>query len=438
MEPTPDTILVAITKRPNICRAGLPPNHINDDYPARSTAVGKIDLVRRLAFSPAGELFATRGKDLYRGPMPSDPNADWFSTAKRVDTVDWDTIGIMLFHPDGTMYVVTNNGTFYKGPPPDNDKVSWMYQEATIVGQRFWETLHTVFFDNDGMLYAVTREGRLVARRPPVSAGDPWLSQAVIVGGGDWRNLCGFISFSPDGYLWCVNIKNGDCFRGLPPTRQDPPSRQDPNSYIKNAQQLGRNYNRFPIFAFTIDRMMKSILSFEFLPDLGEVLSLDTEVMYTQVYTNSSSTTLYHTFSFSETVTETSTFSQQHGFTVAFGAEMHFKAGIPILLEYETKISIDMSTTHTWTLTETNTVQRTFTSSTKVVVPAKSSIRMTATIQKGQMNVPYRAKIRTMFGSEAFIEGIWKGVTYYHLMVSQEDYRPQHDSDIAEDYTDLA
>uniref|UniRef100_A0A8C5PPI6 Tachylectin 2 domain-containing protein n=1 Tax=Leptobrachium leishanense TaxID=445787 RepID=A0A8C5PPI6_9ANUR len=432
MEVTQDTILVAITKRPNICRAGLPPNHINDDYPARSTAVGKIDLVRRLAFSPAGELFATRGKDLYRGPMPSDANADWFSIAKRVDTVDWDKIRFIFFHPDGTMYAVTNNGAFYKGPPPDNDKVSWLYRVATKIGQRSWETNHALFFNNEGVLYAVTREGRLVARHPPVSASDSWLSDAVIVGGGDWRNLSGFISFSPDGYLWCVNKKNGDCFRGLPPTRQDP------NNYIKNAQKLGRNYNRFPVFVFTVDRMMKSILSFEFLPDSGEIVSLTTEVMHTQVYPNGSSTTLYHTFSFSETTTETSTFSQQHGFTVASSAEMHFEAGIPILLEYEQKISIDVSTTHTWTLTETNTVQRTFTSSTKVEVPAKSSIRMTATIQKGQMNVPYRAKIQTMFGSEAFIEGIWKGVTYYHLMVSQDDYRPQYDSDIAEDYTDIA
>ncbi|CAH2299217.1 Hypothetical predicted protein [Pelobates cultripes] len=416
---TPDTILFAVTHKPKIARVGLPPHHVDDNFNARSLVIGKMYDATKITFSPEGDLFAVRGPNLFRGPMPSDPKKDWFPTAKMVGTVDWNKFKFLFFFdPNGLLYAVTKNGEFYKGPAPDNENMSWLYRQATKIGQGTWDTFHALFFDNKGILYAVTNNGTLVMRSPPTRVGDDWLGTSTTIGIGDWRPLCHFIDFSPDDYLWCVNKNNGKIYKGLPPTAADP------GSYLKNAEYLGYNYNTYRFLAFSIDKTIQSIGSFEFLPDSGEILSQGIEVLQSQIYTNTSSSTLKHSFSFSKTLTETSTFTQEHGFTVSYGSETTFSAGIPFISKTETKISVNTSTTHTWSLTKTNTTETTFSSSTDVEVPAGRNIRMVATVLKGEMNVPYRAKIQTLFGYETIIQGMWKGVTHYNLTVSQEDYKP--------------
>ncbi|CAH2299282.1 Hypothetical predicted protein [Pelobates cultripes] len=412
---TPDTLLFAV--KDYIGRAGLPPKNLLDNFDARSSIVGKLNNVSKIAFNPEGVLFAVRGTELFMGAMPSNPNLDWFSTAKRVGKTDWDGFKCLFFDPNGLLYAATKKGEFYKGPAPSNENVSWLYGQATKIGTAGWNTFDALFFDPKGILYAVTGDDKLVTRSPPTKPDDNWLDSSKTIGKGGWRILTHFMAFTLESDLWCVDSKNGSIYKGPAPTIAD-------TNYIEKAEKLGWGYNVYPLLSFTIDKTMQSIVSFEFLPDSGKILSQGTEVVQTQIYNNKSSTPLKHTFSFSKTMTESSTFSQEHGFTVSVGAEMGFKAGVPFIGEMETKISINMSTTHNWNFTKTNETQTTFSSSTDVEVPGGQSIRMVASVTKGEMDVPYCAKIRTLFGYETTVKGTWKGVTHYNLMVSQENYKP--------------
>uniref|UniRef100_A0A8C5PJI0 Tachylectin 2 domain-containing protein n=1 Tax=Leptobrachium leishanense TaxID=445787 RepID=A0A8C5PJI0_9ANUR len=412
---TPYTILFAV--KDYAASVGLPPTNINDSFYDRSTIVGTLCNVSKIVFNPDGKLFAVRGAELYRGSMPSNMVQDWFTTAKRVGKTNWDQFTFLLFDPQGVLYAATKNGELYKGPAPSNENMSWLYGEATKVGRSGWSKFDNLFFDLKGNLYAVTDDDKLVMRSPPTNPDDQWLASSTTVGKGGWRVLSHFMAVSPDGALWCVDSSNGNIYKGPIPTKDD-------TRYLDRAEKLGYSYNMYPLMSFTIDKTMLSIVSCEFLPELGKIESQTTEVVQTQTYVNPSSSPLKHTFTFSKTLTEISTFSQDHGFTVAAGAELTFKAGVPFIAETEAKIFINVSTTHNWSFKEENQTQTTFSSSTDVEVPAGRSIRMIASVTKGEMDVPYNMVIRTLFGFKTTITGIWKGVNRYNLMVTQEDYKP--------------
>uniref|UniRef100_A0A8C5QPC6 Tachylectin 2 domain-containing protein n=1 Tax=Leptobrachium leishanense TaxID=445787 RepID=A0A8C5QPC6_9ANUR len=410
-----DTILFAV--RGSSASAGLPPKNISDSFYDRSTIVGLLNNVSKIAFNPDGKLFAVRGAELYRGSMPSNADQDWFSTAKRVGKTNWDSLKLIIFDPQGVLYAATKDGEFYKGPAPSNENVSWLYGEATKVGTSGWSKFNNLFFDLKGNLYAVTESDKLVMGSPPTKPDASWLDSSTTVGKGGWRVLSHFMAVSPDGALWCVDSSNGNIYKGPIPTKDD-------TSYLDRAEKLGYSYNMYPLMSFTIDKTMLSIVSCEFLPELGKITSQNTEVVQTQIYVNRSSSPLKHTFTFSKTLIEISAFSQDHGFTLAVGAEMKFKGGVPFIAETEAKISVNLSTTHNWNFKEENRTQTTFSSSTGVEVPAGCAIRMIASVTKGEMEMPYRMVIRTLFGFKTTIPGIWRGVNHYNLMVTQEDYKP--------------
>uniref|UniRef100_A0A8C5QQX7 Tachylectin 2 domain-containing protein n=1 Tax=Leptobrachium leishanense TaxID=445787 RepID=A0A8C5QQX7_9ANUR len=409
------TILFAV--RGSYASAGLPPKNISDSFYDRSTTVGKLSNVSKVVFNPDGELFAVRGAELYRGSMPSNGGQDWFSTAKRVGKTDWDKFKFLLIDPLGVLYAVTKNGELYKGPAPSNENVSWLYGEATKVGTSGWSKFDNLFFDLNGNLYAVTDDDKLVMGSPPTKPDDRWLDSSTTVGKGGWRVLSHFMAVSTDEALWCVDSRNGNIYKGPIPTKDDT------SCYLYRAEKLGWSYNMYPLMSFTIDKTMLSIVSCEFLPELGKIASQTTEVVQTQIYVNRSSF-FFPLPRFSKTLTEISTFSQDHEFTVAAGAELTFKGGVPFIAETEAKIFINVSTTHSWNFKKENQTQTTFSSSTDVEVPAGRAIRMIASVTRGEMDVPYRMVISTLFGFKTTITGIWQGVNRYNLMVTQEDYKP--------------
>ncbi|CAH2299429.1 Hypothetical predicted protein [Pelobates cultripes] len=409
-----DTILFAISSD-YVARAGLPPKDRMDSYYDRSTAVGKLNDVNKIVFSPEGQLFAVRGRDLYTGPMPLSANLDWFSTAKRVGKAEWVQFKFLFFDPNGLLYAATKDGELYKGPAPSNENVSWRYGQATKIGNSGWNKHDALFFDQKGNLYAVTDGDKLVVGSPPSTTNDKWLDSCTTIGNGGWRILTHFMKISLDDLLWCVDSRNGNIYKGKIPTKDD-------TNYLDKAENLGWSYNLYRFLSLTTDKTIQSVVSFEFLPASGKILSQQPEVVQSQIYKNTSSVPLKYSFSFTKTMTETSSFTQEHGFTVEVGAEVSFTAGIPFIGDMETSISINTSTTHTWSFSKTNETQTSFSASTDVEVPGGKSIRMMASVTKAQMDVPYTAKICTLFGYETTIQGTWKGVTHYKLMVTQEDY----------------
>uniref|UniRef100_A0A8C5Q1B5 Tachylectin 2 domain-containing protein n=1 Tax=Leptobrachium leishanense TaxID=445787 RepID=A0A8C5Q1B5_9ANUR len=348
--------------------------------------------------------------------MPSEANQDWFSTAKRVGKSGWEKLKFLLFDPKGLLYVVTMEGKLYKGPAPCNENVPWLKWQATLVGTTGWNVFDSLFFDLKGTLYAVI-DDKLVMRSPPTQPLNNWLSTNTTIGNGGWRILTHFMAVSPDGDLWCVNSSNGNLYKGPIPTNDD-------INYLEQAEILGIGYNMYPLMSFTVDKTMENIVSCEFLLDSSKILSKSTAVVQTQTYKNNSSNLLRHNFSFVKTLTQTSTFSLERGFTVAFGADMSFAEGIPFVDETKDKISIDLSTIHNWNFIQENEIPTSFSFSTDVEVPFGHAVCMIASVTKGEIAVPYRMVIRTLFGYQTTIYGTWRGITYYNLLVTQDDYTP--------------
>uniref|UniRef100_A0A8C5W958 Tachylectin 2 domain-containing protein n=1 Tax=Leptobrachium leishanense TaxID=445787 RepID=A0A8C5W958_9ANUR len=414
---TLDTLLFIVTRKNYRIGAGLPPNHKGDCYILRATPVGKLMKATKIIFSPDGEMFSVHGGDLYRGPMPSEQDLDWFSAAKKVGKVDWGNFKFLLFDPHGDLYAVANDGDLYKGPAPTNENMSWLYRQATKIGRCKWNSLQALFFDPEGALYAVKSDGRLVMGDPPTSLEDNWFDTCISVSDDDWSKLTHFISFSPEGELCCINEDTGYMYKF-------PRTTIVKTTYSHHeAQAMGRGFKLGLLFAFTTDKLIHSIEHLEFIPESGEIVSRSRVVLKRQIYKNKTEALLKHNFSFSQTLNETSNFTHEHSFTMKKGAMITFSAGIPCIDETDGKISIKERAIHTWNM-ETIGTRDSFTSASDVTVPPNKSLCMTASVTRAVLKVPYRAQICTMFGYRATIKGTWIGSSFYNLMVSQDDYRP--------------
>ncbi|XP_069601930.1 uncharacterized protein [Ranitomeya imitator] len=413
----PETLLLAIGKDGTM-RIGLPPRDPQDDYSHRAAVVGKLGNASHVICSPEGELFCVRDKDLYRGPLQTKEGVDWFSTARRVGRCEWSEYKILFFHPKGELYGTTKSGEFYKGPQPDNENVPWMYGQAEQIGTSGWENCEALFFDPSDVLYAVSKQDNIVKSKPPTSDDfKTWMETVTVAGGKAWLNLTHFMAFGPLGELWCVDKRNGNLYSG---------SISPNGKYLEIAEKLGSYYNTFPFLSFTKDKTIGRIISFEFLLENAKRSSENPEVIEERVYDNRmSSSMLKHCFTFDKTVKSSSSFSQEHGFTAEIGTVLKFTTGIPCIAEFESKVTINLSTTNVWSFTETNETQVVFSSSSQVDLPAGKAIRVVASVAKAELIVPYRAKIKTLFGFEAEIEGTWNGVSLYNLMVRQEDYNTE-------------
>lgn len=410
-----DTLLLSVASDYSV-KIGLPPRHRLDSFNSRASILGKVKNASNIACSPEGELYCIRNGDLYRGPMPSKKGVDWFSVARRVGRAEWSRVKFLFFHPNGDMYCSTFDGELYKGPQPDNEHKPWLYEQANKIGNRLWNQFDAIFFNPEGIMHAVHNSDRFYKGPPPTEENFPWITSSALIGESGWRRLTHFMSFSPDGKLWSIDKYNGNIYRGDPPVPED-------TGYLLKAEYLGWSYQEFRFFAFTTDKTIQNILSMEFLTDMGEKVSEQPEVLEEKIYDNrKSSSTLRHTFTFEKTIKESSTFTHDHEFTFEMGSEVTFKTGVPFISEGGVQISMKMSTTHKWSLEKTNETEVSFSSSTKVELEGGKAIKMVASVIKAEINVPYKAKARTLFGSEVEIRGMWRGVSHYHLIVNQEDY----------------
>ncbi|OCT99120.1 hypothetical protein XELAEV_18004911mg [Xenopus laevis] len=407
------TILFAV-KNDFTAIAGAPPRSISDNYQCRARQLGKLFKVRLIGFSPNRRLYAVRGGQLYVGNMRSCANHDWFRSSKRIGRCGWNRFKFLFFHPNGLLYAVTYSGQLYRGPPPTNQCQPWRRRIARKIGNSGWNYFEALFFGPRGILYAVTRDDRLVRRHPPSGANDRWLASSTTIGRGGWRVLTHFIGFSPDGNLWAVNKRNGYIYRGRAP--------QNPCvSYLGNAKRMGSSYNRYRLLAFTRGYIIQKIQSFQFFPESGQITVQTTELLKKEIYDNrKGSDQLNSTFTLDQTMEEKSAFRLSDG--AEFGGEAGFTDGIPYIATGGEKVFIDNKAPHNWNFTDTNERQITFSLHKSFPIKAGKQLQVVASVQKATVEVPYRAEVISDCGSVATIEGTWQGVTYYNLMVDQEEY----------------
>lgn len=169
-------------------------------------------------------------------------------------------------------------------------------------------------------------------------------------------------------------------------------------------------------------RTVAAILEFYWNMDQAKVLSTAPEIIASETYDNSKSQIPLNTkFSFTKEITNTSTFSEEHGFEIKVGVEMKISAGVPLLAANETTVKFDTSTTNTWQFGGANTTTQSYTRESDVSVPPLKRMQRVASITKGNLDVPYRAKIRAVDGSIQWLEGTWNGVATVNLVEKQVD-----------------
>ncbi|XP_063281773.1 uncharacterized protein LOC134565991 [Pelobates fuscus] len=413
---TPGILLFIVTEL-YIAKVGIPPANQYDNYILRADPVGKLSFATRILFHPNGDMFAIRGDDLYRGPMPSEQGQEWFDVAKKVGTDDWGSFRFTLFDPNGFMYVVTNNGDLYRGPAPTDENSSWLYQEATRIATGVWNTIGSLFFNGIGTLYGIIEDGTLVMRNPPTGLQDDYFATAIPVGNENWLQYTPFLAFSPDGSLWSISEPSGDLYKWSPEAI-------DSNFPHKDAEYMGSGYNAGLFYAFTVDKSISSIESLEFLPTDGKIVSKDPIVLKSQTYTNSGDTPLSYYFTFSKILKAFSTFRLRDGYTYKVGAKVTVAAEVPFIDEQDGEISIKPGTSRIWNIAGTNDIETPFSSTTDVSVPPHTCICVSASVTKVVMEVPFSAKATTAFGYGTTVEGMWKGEGHYGMSVSQENCSP--------------
>uniref|UniRef100_A0A8C5QF11 Tachylectin 2 domain-containing protein n=1 Tax=Leptobrachium leishanense TaxID=445787 RepID=A0A8C5QF11_9ANUR len=285
--------------------------------------------------------------------------------------------------PDTLLFLVTyREYVAGAGLPPDHANENFVYYAAPV-GKLMRATKIT--FNPKGELFAV-RGADVFSGHLPLSPGEEWFTDDRKVGTAEWGNYK-FLLFDPQGELYAVT-NQGDLFKGPAPTDKALP------------------------WKYHTGILMGS----------GKIVSLEPQALATQkTFTNSSGQPHKYSFSVSKEITTTSTFSHDQSYTVSTKSEITFSAGIPSILETEGKISINRSTTRTWNFTETNTITTSFSATTDVTLAPNTSLCMQAFVTKGVMEIPYRARVRSYFGYEFTIEGVYKGATVFNLTVKQTD-----------------
>ncbi|XP_078530600.1 uncharacterized protein LOC144817712 [Lissotriton helveticus] len=411
--PKAETVLFTIDNDNN-CRIGLPPLSSEDDYHKRAKLLGKLENSSHVFFNSKGQMFVVRGDELFKGPSPFMPWSDWFSQAKCVGKGGWDQCKFLYFSPTGKLFAVTKAGAWYTGPEPEHAEVPWIFRQAAKIGGSGWQLFDALCYDPDGSMWGVY-DGSLRRNQPLSTTDGNWVAQSIVVGASGWDQISYFMGFSSDGNLWCVSRNDGVIYSARPPTNKDEP-------WLTRARKLGCDYHKYKCLAFADDKTIKKVLSVEFLTDLGMVLEMQPEVVTEKVYDNKSSTTpLKATFEVNKVYCAESHFTHEHGFEFGMEAETTFETGAPVVGKAGIRMSSKATTSNVWNFTKVNTTETNFKMVSDFEVEPGKAVRQIAKAKKATIDVPYRAKVCTVFGHETFISGIWKGVSFFDLKVKQVD-----------------
>ncbi|OCT83549.1 hypothetical protein XELAEV_18021692mg [Xenopus laevis] len=360
-------------------RVGPAPRDPTDNFHERAITLGRLDGLENIALSPTGKLFAIREGNLYSGPVSSCTNQILFSPDRRNEHTGWDMFKLISVDPRGLLCAVKHSGTVFRGPHPDNESQNWIGDLGVYVGQYNCSDVDSVFFDPQGSLYAKTSDGQIKMWVKPAETDSDWLDLGTALRQRDDRDSPHVISFCPEGNLWWVSEAEGKLYKGPQPTQHNP-------GYWGVATFLGQDYNRYRLFGFIGGTFIQRIQKFEFLPELGKIVTEMNIIVNVKTYDNSKGdNTLNDTFSFEETIKETSRFIYDHN--IVFMEEVTLSLQEP------------------------------------VVVAIGKAVHMEVSVQKAKISVPYKVRLLTGQGHTITIEGSWEGTTFYNLRATPRKAR---------------
>ena len=157
--------------------------------------------------------------------------------------------------------------------------------------------------------------------------------------------------------------------------------------------------------------------------DLGKVLDAVPDIIASQFYNNTnSSAPLNSTFSFTRSISNKSTFAFKSGYKLGGSVEVGGGIGIPVIAEAKGKLKIENSMSIDVEFGQETVTTQSYTHTSNVAVPPQKHLKVTAQVTRGNLEVPYKAKIRANDGAVQWAEGIWHGVSTCNLIVKQEDF----------------
>jgi hypothetical protein len=170
--------------------------------------------------------------------------------------------------------------------------------------------------------------------------------------------------------------------------------------------------NKFEVL--TSPSFVDEIVDIEFDIDSANVVSVP-KVIATQTHSNDTSTKQRIEFKFSDTMTNQTSFSHNFGLKINVGTQ--FRCGLPTIAEGKVSLKMGASYNMTWGKKESTT--KSYSGSIPVEVPAKTTVKCTATIMEATMDVPY--KITWLSGN--VFEGMWHGFTSWDLRTKFDEIK---------------
>ncbi|XP_031756195.1 uncharacterized protein LOC100498645 isoform X1 [Xenopus tropicalis] len=417
LEVNEETMLLVMDEDYTV-RVAPPPRDPTDNFHTRAITLGRLEGLDNIALSPTGKLFAIREGNLYTGPVLSCVNQILFSLDRRIGCGAWDVFKLFSVDPRGLLCAVGDSGSLYWGPRPEDESQNWVGDLGEYVGNYNCSDTDSIVFDPQGALYAITSDGRIQMWVRPAETDSDWLDLGTALSQRDGRDSPHVISFCPEGNLWWVSKADGKLYKGPQPTQGNP-------GYWEKATFLGPDYHRYRLFGFIGATFIQKIQDFEFLPELGEIVTERNMILMEETYDNGDGGgTLNETFSFRKSIKEVSRFIHDHNIVFVGEAETTFTGGIPVIgMERASRISLDNNVTHRWDFTNTNEREVTLSLQEPVVVGSGKTVRMGASVQKARISVAYRVRLLTAQGRTVTIGGSWEGTTFYNLRAVPREAR---------------
>jgi hypothetical protein len=171
----------------------------------------------------------------------------------------------------------------------------------------------------------------------------------------------------------------------------------------------------------TDSKLVSAILQIDWNVDSAKVLETAPEIIESQTFINKDSQIdIKETFSFSKEVESKYSLSLTGEYKIGGEVTIEGGVGIPVLAEGKAGVKIDSSLTLGAAFGTEEITKQKYERTSEVTVSPNTSIKMSAIITRGKMNVPYKALIRTSIGEEKWTEGLWEGTSTSDLVVKRE------------------
>ncbi|HEU4412113.1 MAG TPA: aerolysin family beta-barrel pore-forming toxin [Polyangiaceae bacterium] len=157
--------------------------------------------------------------------------------------------------------------------------------------------------------------------------------------------------------------------------------------------------------------------------DLNNAVNRDMSyaVLYTQTVPNHSGDQQTTSVSMTRSTQETSFFENSRSAGVSLEVGREFKASIPVVeAEVGGSLKLGLSTSTTRTYGTSTTFSKEYSATVPVTVSPHSATRVTFSVQKCILDVPYTMTLRTKDGYETTCAGVWQGLTSWNLVTRYE------------------